>query len=236
MIQKIHIQYNKKGTAYVSINGDKGRKRYKYIPGTKLDDYKNYYETYTKQKGRQPTIKEYITHKYTKKIPIQKKKKQGIKIIRRKPKIDKIIKKGITRATIKNIYNTNNLEIKNAYKKLLKPLVKDKGLLELLCTEENINKLRYRFEHRIIFNGQPKIYEGEYEPYNTELTTITNIGKKNTKQVIQQITQQIPPGSELNETRLFKLLDRLKEQGYNYHHKDSGRVSGARLEIIFRRG
>ena len=74
--------------------------------------------------------------------------------IKKKPTINKAIKKGITTTTTKNILNATNKTIKKVNQKSIKTLVKDKDLLKIVSKEENLKKIRHRYEHRItLTNG-----------------------------------------------------------------------------------
>lgn len=132
------VQLNNKSRKgqYVRIT-EEGTKPvyYKYKKGTHLDLYK----------------KRYIqTHK-TSKITINKKLynesiRRYVNKVTKQGKIEQIISKGRAECYLQDIKNTTQGDILQARQKILKNLIDDKQIRNLVAKQENFNKLKNRLE------------------------------------------------------------------------------------------
>lgn len=84
----------------------------------------------------------------------KKQARMAEKRARRAKTVKQAFKRGITRTTIDLHKLTNQAEIKEAYKKLLKPVVKDEMLIDILSEESNAEKFRERLFTRLTLQGQ----------------------------------------------------------------------------------
>lgn len=206
---------SRKGTfIYIKENKIPGR-YYKYDPKIPIEAYTTFYLSKQNPNMITPSAK---TFKKQYKTP----KKSTIK--RKSVNINKAFKKGISSVTIKNARQISHFKVKKAYKTLLEPLVRDTGILNLITQDTNINKLKNRFQHKILFKNEKGklLAEGEI------------IGKT-TKDVIKDLKKIMKPKTELRDdyTNNIKLL---KNKGYKYSHLNNGKLASIDLEIIFRKG
>ena len=128
-------------------------------------------------------------------------------------------------------------EFQKAYKELLKPLVLDKQLLNILAREETINKLRTRIEQKFIFKGQTEQERGVYGGIEEKLGTATTIGVKTPQIAQRQIIEILQ-----NNTLVYLhngggsgLINKLNNNGFNYKHVQNGEVQTTDLMLIFRK-
>ena len=70
---------------------------------------------------------------------MSKQAKKYIKKIKKNP-MDKTLKKGISTATIPDALNTNQNEIHQTKRQLLKKLISDEEILNIMTQEENLKK------------------------------------------------------------------------------------------------
>ena len=106
-----------------------------------------------KQLIKHLNTKKNTTTAYTKTIKqIKETKKQlnkSVKTIRRKGDIQHAITKGTTATITPNALNTNAHETRESNKRLLEKLITNKDLTEDILKEENLQKIKYRYEHQI---------------------------------------------------------------------------------------
>lgn len=231
---KIYRNKSRQGR-YIQIK-QKGKPTglYKIDEDTKLDVYKNYYIDKHIKKRKNITIQQYKKAYKEKTLGIKTKKRtrpvrsaeQYIARLKRKGyNIERNLKGGIGKTTIKNAYATNPNKIKKHTKELLKYNVLDKELLELIATEENIEKIKHRLEYIIEIKGR----DGE-----TLATARTH--NKTPKKVINELKRNIKPGEKVEEKSPNKIRDIFKALHYKgYRHQSEGKVQKINIEIIFRK-
>lgn len=227
---------SRKGT-YVYVK-EKGKKiaYYKYDPDVPLDIYQEYYtNTQIKKKKNTPSL--HATKKaFKQKLRGEKTTRKGrtrairsaeqyIGKIKRKGTINQAIKKGSTYIKIDSHITTGQL--KEQKKKLLSPLVLDKDLLEILITEENLKKIKYRLEYRISLKNR----QGE-----TIATTETF--DKLPEETITRINEAIKDQEDINDKeKKYNIDKRLKNAGFNdLHLIKYGKVHKKEITIVFRKG
>ena len=156
---------SRKGTyVYIKLPKVKGS-YYKFDENVPIDAYVEYYKdrnnTRRKVKG---TITEY-KKAYAYHEPIKRKKGQRKskvmrqadiykKKISKRPTVNKAINKGIGQSDIFDAHNSQNQDIIKAKKSLLKNLVLDEDLLNLVISQENFKKIQARLEYRITFKDE----------------------------------------------------------------------------------
>lgn len=208
---------NRKGT-YIYIQG----RYYKYHGKRGEIEATIQYHKDNKRKNKKGTRGSYI-RKY------KKEEKQGIKYlkkIKKKGTIEQNIKKGIGKATITNISRTGNTQKKQALRKLLKNLVIDKEIREIMILPENINKLKHRMEYKITF------YNDEAEPLLRSSKMNTTI--ENVLQDTQWVEQQ---RERIDNTSPQKVTEQLKRTGWkNIQLTKEGNCTHTKLEIKFMKG
>lgn len=145
---------------YIKDKGKPGR-YYKKREGLDITNYVAFYEGGVRYKKAGVTNIDNIdrTKAFRKKL-------------KKYPKIDNFIKKGETSTKESLVKNIDRAKVKRIYKEMLKPLVNDEEILDLLSDESNINKLKHRIEAYITIGNEEK---GQSVTFITHGKTITNI-------------------------------------------------------------
>lgn len=225
---------SRKGTyVYAKAKGQRGQ-YYKWDEDAVIDAYKQYYKDKYIAKKQKGTIKEY-KEGYTKKYRGEKtprtrptrQAEQYLRKIKRTPTINQAIKRGITTSNIPDALRATQAQIKQAKKDILKNLVADPELLELLTLPENMNKLKHRLEYRVEFKDQ----QGK---------TLATVGtfNKTPEEVVNELKKTIVEGEEIDHTKtptLARKLEQLKTYT-KLNIKEKGKVKRAFINIVFRKG
>ena len=155
---------SRKGWYYYIRAKDKRPAYYKITEGVNIENYLLAYQgkVKIKKKGVVQYTKETPAQKY-----LQKVEKKGMKI-------DDLISKGITEATLTNLRFSGKKKMHNAYIQMLSPLVKDKKLLEILALEENVNKFKHRIETLVTVRSGDGKQSFELKTFNKSLIEIEN--------------------------------------------------------------
>lgn len=186
---------SRKGT-YLYIR-QKGKRPayYKWDGKTPIDAYINYYEIKNSKRIKtKPKLKEVV-----KAFTIEEGQKQD-KILRRYikgiekrgGKISKSIRRGKTISKTYDLLTAGMTRTKIVYRQLLKPLVYDKGLLELVI--RNAHKIKHRFQHELEFIGEKgerlgwvretgMTVEAVIEKYKSQVGKYTKIGYMTLKRI-----------------------------------------------------
>lgn len=129
---------------------------------------------------------------------------------------EKILKKGINTITIEKLQYATNNYIKNKEKELLKPLVNDTELLNILVQEENMKKLQGRIIYEITYEGTPK----DNLTKNNETLAKASTGAKTITTLQNEINNAIyENGNEIGSgTKLTNALNN-KDQHVTEHKK-----------------
>lgn len=180
---------------YVYIKKQKAHARYYKYKGTP-GEFQAYKKQFTTKKRQ--TAKKYLTR------------------IRKRPTIQKTIKKGITTTTIQNATNANNTTINNAKKRLLQKLILDKKLLNIITKDENFNKIKDRLEYRITAKDQ-----------NNKTSLTTNTFNKTIQEVINQTKKDL-----LNKKPEYI---NLKGNWTGTRTWEGGTIKKINIQIIFRK-
>lgn len=183
--------YNNKSRKgrYVVVKDVKTGKRgaYKYQEGTNLGDYYKAFKSKLKVKkwGVKPKKKRKTAELYRKKVG-------------RTPSIESIIKKGMTTTKPVNLKTADRHKTTTIYKAMLRELVKDRELLDILTQEENIKKIKHRIESKIIMTDDSGGVVANLTVYN-----------KTAGEVILDIQENLKQG-EISSSG----VSRLRDKGY----------------------
>lgn len=235
-------EYNNKSRKglYISIKAKgKPQRLYKYTgTQTEIDATKKYYEDkYIKNKPlarSQQTYKKTYEQAITKQKPKDKKRisiyrqaNQYINKIRKQRSLDEIIRTGIAKATIENPHKKGNYEMKETIKKLLYQIVLDPQLVEILSQENNLEKIKHRFEYTLNIKNE-----------KAETTLIMNKFNENPQKVLNQIKESIQQGENISHAGSKSTTAR-KLKNYNWkilnQYLKEGNLQSTSLLITFRK-
>ena len=204
-IRKKELNNKSRKGEYVYIKHGKKRASYYKIKDIPLESNIDYYVSLYQgnigkgvkgKSDRQKQLRQQITSEdILKKAKVQKRA------------IDKIIGKGIWSTQISSAFNKSPQEIKETYKELLFKAIlsRDKQTLDLLIQDENIQKLKNRFEFKINIldsNGKNLVY-------------LEKLGGKDIQEVIADMKKFFGRGKDISGYE----PSGIKEAGYNYQHK-----------------
>lgn len=235
-------EYNNKGRKglYISIKA-KGKplRLYKYTgTNTEIDATKKYYEDrYIKNKPlakSQQTYKKTYEQAYTKEKPKQKQRlkiyrqaNQYISKIRKQRTLNQIIKSGIAKVTLENVHKKGNYEMKEAIKKLLYQVVLDPQLVEILTQEQNLEKIKHRFEYTLNIKNDKQ-----------ETVLIMNKFNITPQRVLNEIKQSIEEGEDISHAGSKSTTAR-KLKTYNWkilnQYEKEGKLNSTTLLMTFRK-
>lgn len=226
---------SRKGT-YLYIKAPKIRGAYyKFSEDDTIDPYIEYYkDRYVGKKSKaKGTIKKYrdtykakILGQKIKRTPISQKADRYLKKIKKRPTLESQVEKGIGQAIIRDGRTAGQHHIRQATQNLLRKLVLDKKLLEIISTEENMKKIKHRLEHRLIFIGADKKIIGK-----------SAVFRKTTTEVIRDIKNIVGRNEEVIKQRTPALATKLTNYGYQkYDHRKDGKITTTKVHIIFRKG
>lgn len=227
---------SRKGT-YVYIKAPGSRSAYyKLQEGTPIDAYTQYYkERYTKKKPIKRGVKKYtkaFTQAYTGHKPkqqtygYQSAQKYLRKIKKKYPTLQKAIKKGITTTTINEARTANNTTIKNAKIQLFKKLVLDQQLLQLIIKDENLRKIKSRFEYTIEIKDNKHQTIATAQKYNATI-----------EEVIEEL-KHFKNGETTDPTKNYGTThEKLKYYNWkNIQETQQGKIQQIKLKIKFVKG
>lgn len=224
---------SRKGTyIYIKEQNKKGA-YFKYKEGQIIDPFKQYYvDRYIKNKPK-GSVQKYVDT-YRKRIgkeripvtPLSRQADRYLKKIRKLPTIQQAISRGITNTVIKNALKTTRSETERAKKNLLRNLVLDKDLLNVLVKTENIQKIKTRLEYRI-----------QLQNANGEKIAETVTFNKTPEQVIQELKKGIIIGEGISKGETPKVSNKLQNMGYQkLNIYRNGNIDKIKIHIIFRKG
>lgn len=214
---------------YIKEPYAKGR-YYKLKEGEDQEVYKQYYtDKYKKGRKIKGTLQAYkkaykpkerkTWKNYKISAALKRQAQDYLRKIAKRPSISEAFKKGLTQVTIDNILTASKKAIEQAHKQLLQDLIIDYKLEELVLKEENLKKIKQRFENQI------KIVKSDGN-------TIT-ANKYNTtpREVINEIQHEFRIGQEIDYPE-----EKLKKLGYQIEGKtDKTTIRKISLTITFRK-
>lgn len=152
------------------------------------------------------------------------------KKLQKKPTINQTLKKGTSHATIQDTQTTNTQETNKIKQTLLKKLVKDQQIINILTEDQNFNKLANRLDYKLTIKGQTITNQ------ETTLATAETQGKT-LQQTIQEINQNIHKGEKTRKDYEDKIIKRLKQYNwYNTETQQEGYITKTTLTITLRKG
>ena len=221
----VYVKAKNKPSRYYKFNNKQGQidatknyyidKYIKKINKKNIDTYNNYKKAYNEKiKG----IKPY------KRKRVYRQAEQYISKIKKRGSIESNIKKGIKDSVIKDIVTAKTEDITKAKKELLKDLVLDKDLLNLLISNENFNKLKNRMEYRL----------KAIDKYGNILIRAQAHGKT-INQVQQELRKAIKNNKEVSSFK-YRFLDYIKKLKWEGCRTREGTIRNVQIQCIFRRG
>lgn len=174
-IQLVELDNKSRKGKYIYIKVPRQKARYyKKQEGVSVDNYIKAYEgkIRVKKKG-------VVEYKGKKPADVYVEK------VKSRPRIDSLISKGISEnAEIGDLKNADRATVRKAYKDMLRPLVKDEKLLDILALEENVEKFKYRIQTKITIVGLDGKIKLTFSGFNKSIDNIFNdfgkiINKKN---------------------------------------------------------
>lgn len=213
---------------YVKEKGHRGA-YYKFHENVPLDTYTEYYRhIYIRKK--KANIKEYkrvFTEKAKgKRVKGKTQERERInrylRNVRKKGRLLGKIGKGIGTATINDIHNLTESNLKKAKESLFKRLVLDKELLDIITKDENIDKLTPRMSYFIEILGEDGKTLATGQKHNRGL-----------RQIVNELKHAIKKGEAVTDgyASVIRRLKNLEWQGLLV--KKEGHVSKCRLRIEF---
>lgn len=153
--------------------------------------------------------------------------KQLEKIIKRSPKLGDMIKKGVTYNVIEKAYlvaQQPNLA-KREYNKLLRTLVLDKKILNILTQPENIQKMKTRFEYMI-----------EYQDEKGKTLFKATAINKTLEEVLRACANAGRKGEDIIKEERYRIMAELLKSGIKGDMVGTGKIDNMRVTMIFRKG
>lgn len=161
----------RKGKFVVFSSKGKPTREYKLEKGKDIKELEQYYrKRYITKQTR--SYKQHFTKKQ------KQTAKDYVKQIKRSPKIGQTMRKGVVHTKIEDIHKISMFEIHEAKKRLLKPLVKDNALINILASMQNFSKLQHRLEYRIEFRDKTKLLATGNMFNKTPEVVINNLKRK----------------------------------------------------------
>lgn len=198
----------------VELNNKSRKGKYVYIRKNGHTHYYKYHEG-MKPKG---IVRHYL--KELKKIR-EKGTQAGRKIlVPKKKRIEAQFKKGIPEIDIKDArITTQNLH--KLKERMFKSSIKNKKLLKTIVKDNNLEKVKHRFEIIATING----VEGE------QLATISKTGIT-PDQALKEINKTIRPGEYMDSSPGMRDMN---EKGWTGNLQRTGTVKNVSVKIIFRK-
>lgn len=217
---------------YIKQTGKKGA-YFKYREESPIDAYKQYYtDKYVKgrPKGRvEQYVKVYKQRLGKERItptPISRQADRYLKKVKKTQPIRTILKTGISQTQINDAKRITNKQLYDKTRELLRDLVLDEKLLDLMVTRENIRKIQSRLEYRITFKDK----------YGDTIGT-TGAFNKTPQQVVDDMKRMNVDGEEVRQAKTPTLSEKLTKAGYQkYQHYSDGKIARANINIILRKG
>lgn len=194
----------------------------KYLKITEKDKKVHYYKI--KEEKDVKNIKLWHStfgkHRYQK----YKSAKRYLKAISKRGTIELKLLKGLSEITTTKIPNLSEVGMYQIKRQLLKPMVNDQEILDIICHEENFKKL----QHRVLYEIQIK---------DDDEQTLIDMVKGNISLGLLQ--------TELRESGLGKgkiiesrspILEYLRMKGYNTRTLQAGVINTITTKISFRKG
>lgn len=138
------------------------------------------------------------------------------------------LNRGISHDVLANAETAHHQAVQASYARLMKNHVSDIDLIRILATEENMQKVKHRFE----FNIQLLDNAG------AELAHMHHIGEKTLQEVVNDMQNNIRPKMKIEDfSPSFKQrLDANTNRAYTFSHKRNGVLESINIRTTFRKG
>lgn len=219
---------------YVKSPGSPAR-YYKYSGSPlELETAKEYYnDRYIQKKSKGSRAKYHKTYREVlkgtkgKRSPVRRKAEQYLRKVRKTGKIKEHLKPGVKHSIIPDLRSATDRQLKAHIEKILGELVIDKGIMEFLMQEENLRKIKSRFEYRMKFKDD--------KGYTLVNATMFN---KTPKEMRELLKKDFRDKEEIDgEERSGSAIDKLKKMGAEPEGTGkTGNLHKIETVIIFRRG
>lgn len=232
-IRDLNNKSRKGRYVYIKIGNNRGS-YYKYDENIPIDAYVNYYKDKYIKKVKTTSVRRY-TKAYAGKLegvrfkkrtrPIRQAEQYIQKLKRTRPQLHEALKTGITTTKIKDIRTATDNMIQHAKKQLMRPIVLDTQLLDIITTRENMKKLQERIEYRLQF----------IDKKGNILASDSKIGPDPDK-ITHQLKEIIKPMEEITKDTYSNLKKKLEELGFeNWRLYKAGKVWRTEMTMIFRK-
>lgn len=210
-IKELNNKSRKGLYVYIKNEGNVGRYYKIDSPMENLKPYEVHYNKkyMKKESSKLGEIKKY----YQDKKPIaEHKTKYGRRSIK------SVFKKGISKIKISDVHRIDNITVNKKNKELLSKIVKDQDILNILIQNENLNKLKFRFNHILSFKDEDGKIIGQD----------TIIGKMTLNEIIAIIQNNVMKGEVIEGSQGWKRInDRI-----NTNIKDGKEGTIENVEVI----
>lgn len=135
---------------------------------------------------------------------------------------DQNLNKGTTTTTIENTFKFTPQDIKQQYKTLLKPLIKDDDILDIMASEENMQKIQYRLQYQITLT----------DINGNQIANLNHIGQKTITRVLTDMKGNLIYGQKI---KYKKDLERLSIIGYRVQFITEGTLHKIKVRTTLTR-
>lgn len=236
-------EYNNKSRKglYIYIKANRRPSRiYKYKgTNTEIDATKKYYED--KYIRKKPLAKSRISYtkayeesidkiksKSRERIRVRRQADQYISRIKKQRPIDKSIRSGVAKIILESPEKKNSFEMKNTIKKLLRQVVLDKDLIEILAQDQNLEKIKHRFEYQLNIRNE-----------KDETVMTMNKLNENPNKAMTQIKNSITEGEDVSngfsKTQTARKFENNNWKFLNDNTNKGGKIKRTTLVLIFRK-
>ena len=231
-IKRLNNKSRKGLYIYIKQKGKRGA-YYKYKGDEVVDAYRQYYvDRYVKKKPK-GSLGQYIKG-YKLRVEGRRVKRTAItrqadryiaKIKKKRPELMKAIGKGIRKAVIRDVRNAGNKQIRSAKLKIMNGLVLDSGLIELILQNENMKKLKDRFDYQVLMIGK-----------GGEQLAETFIHGKTIEDVVMDLKKLIKKGEKIEDHSGNSVVRKLEINKYAKPRvSKEGRIFRTDMVITFRK-
>lgn len=138
--------------------------------------------------------------------------------------IQETIKKGITTTQDNDILTTTNENINKMKKELLKPLIQDEQLLNIMIEEQNQQKIKHRYEHRLT-----------YKDANNNTLATTNTFNITINEIQKELQTHANKGQIITKN-YESVLEQLQKLGHtNINKIEQGNINTIQITTILRK-
>lgn len=179
-----------------------------------------------KDRNKKQIRKKEVKQKKKVKRVVRELKRNIYKKEKKNVRIDDIIGQGIRQIKVNDINKEGENTINSNYEKLFEYTVKDKEIRKILSREENIQKIKWRFETKL------KLYD-----MNNKLLGEAVKGSGGDLQEAKSITKNhLRKGRKIEKDYSNDLRIELEKKGWKFNYIESGNIERVEAQLIFRKG